>query len=360
MGLIPGKHIADESIDSRHFVDASIDAEHLSNSAKDEVLNSKNFLIGIKSLSSISSGTSSSLATNALAKLIVNSSTNGLISGNSTTDGIVDIGPKNITQIISSSYEAIMDANDQIYGRITTSTSAQAGTISWDGTTTVLTSDTTGLVSGQMIAATVTGPYFEITAVTPSTSITITDPNSFGIPISGSALHVLTLTLSYYKNPSSETAYTFSSASDIILFFPESTGLNQVPFQSLNEFGGFSEVIDNSIDATEVSFDPTGLTNTVSTDVDGAITDLDSAISSITTSQTVIESVASQTTSGPTTLTDTLNNDASATNYMLIVNGIGYIDEVSLGGAGNREITWDGSLFDFEIGDILHMQYNIA
>jgi hypothetical protein len=52
----------------------------------------------------------------------------------------------------------------------------------WDGTTTVLSKDTSGILVGDWIRLDSDGQYFEITSVVANTSVTILNPNSWGIP----------------------------------------------------------------------------------------------------------------------------------------------------------------------------------
>ncbi len=68
-----------------------------------------------------------------------------------------------------------------------------AATYTWDGTTTVLSGDTSEVAVGDYIRLAVDGQYFEITAIDPNVSVTIDNPNDLVIP-SGSTLSTKAVT----------------------------------------------------------------------------------------------------------------------------------------------------------------------
>lgn len=67
-----------------------------------------------------------------------------------------------------------------------TAESALTGTWTWDGTTTVLSTDTSGVVKGDWIKDDADGQWFEVDSVVTDTSVTILNPDTLTIP-SGSA-----------------------------------------------------------------------------------------------------------------------------------------------------------------------------
>jgi hypothetical protein len=292
-----------------------------------EVLNTKNVLVAKRTDTTLATGTGSTLSSNALISEIVSNSTSGMTGGGSSTDGIVTSAPGNISQLRNSAMEAIQSgSNEQIYSRITASTAAQGGTSSWNGTTTVSMTDTTGVAPGDFIGATTTGPWFEITAETSNVSVIITNPNGFTIPSSGSSVYKLTMTLSFFKLVAgTETAHTMGTSADIYIKFPESHGLAEMPFQAMDEFGAFPEIIDTNVTASEVTVIDT-FDNSASTILQTILDDFDTAITSAAATGYTPhqEAVTAQTITGTdTALTDTLNTaPVSSASVLLFLNGV--------------------------------------
>jgi hypothetical protein len=72
-----------------------------------------------------------------------------------------------------------------------------SGTWTWDGTTTVATTDTSGVSIGDFIGINVNGAFFEISAITPNTNVTILNPQSLPIP-SGTGIRKRITTLLWH------------------------------------------------------------------------------------------------------------------------------------------------------------------
>lgn len=363
MAQIPGKQIQNTTIDSNHYVLGSIDGQHLSSDAMLTVLESKQTAVSKRFASAIASGTSSSLATNALAGRYINSSPSGKILGSSSQDGIVTASPNNINQIRNSANEEIQDgSNNQIYGRVTSSTAAQSGTWTWNGTTTVASDDTSGVVTGDFIAQSATGPFFEITSISANVSVTILNPSSFTIP-SGASAYKLTLTLSYFTLPAGvQTAYTFTGSVDILVKYLESTSLYDEPFQPMDEFGSFAEIIDVDVDAAEVSYDPTGNTYALGSEVQTAIDQLDAAIGTVTSNWVVLENITTQTITGTDTpITDNLNFTPVAGTFSLYLNGLvqkyGATFDFTVSGTAITWLASTGTAVDLATTDVMQITY---
>ena len=61
-----------------------------------------------------------------------------------------------------------------------------SATYTWDGTTTVLSGDTSEVSAGDFLRLDVDGQYFEITSITPNVSVTISNPEALVIPTGSS------------------------------------------------------------------------------------------------------------------------------------------------------------------------------
>ncbi len=72
-----------------------------------------------------------------------------------------------------------------------------SGTWTWNGTTTVSSTDTSGVSIGDFIGINANGPFFEISAITPNTNVTILNPQSLPIP-SGTGIRKRITTLLWH------------------------------------------------------------------------------------------------------------------------------------------------------------------
>ena len=234
----------DDSIDSAQYAPSSIDAEHLSTDAKQGVLQSKLFIAYLSALA-IAAGSGSTLATNAFIKKIVDASGSKAHSGDTAVEAIVTDAPNNKCQIRDNgTHDAVKDASDRdVFARITDSQTTITTDLAWDGSTTVLTSDTSEAVVGDFIGLSAAGPFFEITTVNSNVSFIISNPGSLTIPTGSGAStsQILTLTLSFFVIIATvETAHTMGSET-IDVLFPETYDLDGLPFNTLVNSLAFGE-----------------------------------------------------------------------------------------------------------------------
>lgn len=233
------------SIDSDQYVDGSIDGIHLSSNAKDEVLDSKHIIIGIKGNGAFTAGGLSD-SNNTIDDIVFSSSRSSKEGGDSSTDGVVVDVVNNIVQLRDDATKdpiRNVTSNNVVYGRITSSATPIAGTHTWDGTTTVLSDDTSGLTTGDYVRQSSTEPAFKILSITPNTSFVIDNSKSLTIP-TGSGLEDVSFTISYHHiSLGIETIHVFGSATDLNIRFPESTSLLDIRFTDtkLSEDTGFGD-----------------------------------------------------------------------------------------------------------------------
>lgn len=207
----------------------------LATGAKNAVLASK-IMAAVFSVSSLAVAAAGFVEDNATTKAIMDASSTKQIGGDGSTSGLVTSASWNRVQVRDSSsndpYQTA--AGEEVYARLTPTQSTPSGTWTWDGTTTVLSNDTSGVSVGDWIAQASGGPYFEITGITPNTSVTITNPGSVTIP-TGSGVDRLLLRVTWYyeANGGSETGYTFSGTDTADLLVPETAGLDQLGWQAL-------------------------------------------------------------------------------------------------------------------------------
>jgi len=234
----------------------------MSQDAIDAVLGSKQFAFGLETFR-FTTTASTSDSNNALTKKIVDASTSKMVGGTSSADGLVTTGVDNKVSIRDSDTNDPIEtaSNEQIYGRLTASGSgALSGTWTWDGTTTVLSDDTSGVAVGNFIRNATDMQLFEITSITPNVSVTISNPGSLIIPTASGAEEVA-LTLSYYYEAETtdvETAYAFAGATDIDTAVRESMSVSSAPFNALQSGVAFSEILPAShshtlVDITDVT-----------------------------------------------------------------------------------------------------------
>jgi hypothetical protein len=211
--------------------------------AKQDLLNSKRFAFGVQT-NDFTASSSTSDTGNTLTKEIVDASASKLTGGSGSVSGIVTSGADNRVSIRDGYFnDPIEDLfNRQVFGRLTETINTPSGTWTWNGTTTVTTGDTSGVVVGNFIRLSATDPLFEITVINTNVDVTITNPGGLTIP-SGSGIQEVPLTLSYLvDNGGVEQAHTMAGE-DIDLVFRESLGLNDAPFNSLQSGTAFSEIL---------------------------------------------------------------------------------------------------------------------
>lgn len=249
----------------------------LSEAAKQAVLQEKRFAFGVQLVDLAATG--SSTTGNALTKKVMDLSVSKAVGGSSAVSAIVTTAPDNRCEVRdNATNDPIHGVYSDVYGRLTQVSTALGGTYEWNGTTTVLTDDTSDVVIGDFIKHLATGACFEITGINPSTSVTISNPGALTIPTgSAGGNYKTTLTLSYYEENGSdvEVAYTFSSAKDIDVLFREGLDLYRAPFGALSSGVAFAEalpaththVLANITDVTSTSAEVNQVTDGVSANV---------------------------------------------------------------------------------------------
>jgi hypothetical protein len=138
--------------------------------------------------------------------------------------------------------------HDEVFGRLTGTPVALVQTYTWDGTTTVLSSNTSEVVAGDWIKLDSDAQYFEVASVNAGVSVTILNPGGLTIPTGATASSKLKLTLTYLYEDSSniEQAYTFLATKVVDLLFGESLTLYEAPHNALQTGVAFQEIISGS------------------------------------------------------------------------------------------------------------------
>jgi len=221
-------------------------AHAVGSAAKSDVLNSKRFAFGVQS-NDFTTSAATTDSGDAITKEVMDAAASKLAGGSGSASGVVVSGPDNKASLRdATTNDPIEDgSNRQVYARLTLATNSPTGTWTWDGTTTVLSDDTSGVTVGNFIRMNATSPLFEVTAVNANVDVTISNPGGVTIP-TGSGVQEIPLTISYYVDiAGTETAHTMGGES-VDIVFRESLGLDDAPFGSLQMGQAFSEVLPAS------------------------------------------------------------------------------------------------------------------
>ena len=217
--------------------------------AKTDVLNAKRFIFGDQA-NTFTASAASSDTSNALTKKIFDASLTKKIAGSTSLSAIMSTASTNKVIIRENTTNDPIEntTHDEVFGRLTGTPVALVQTYTWAGTTTVLSSNTGEVVVGDWIKLDSDAQYFEISAVTPNTSVTILNPGGLTIPTGATASSMLKLTLTYLYEDSSnvEQPYTFLATKVVDLLFGESLTLWEAPINALQTGVAFQEIISGS------------------------------------------------------------------------------------------------------------------
>lgn len=219
---------------------ARSDHDHgISAAAKLAVLNSENKAWGVQADDVVLTAATSD-SNDALAKKILDASQTKRTDGSSTVSGIDTTAPsstqENKVQLRDATTgDPFEDAsNRQVFGRLTDAFTDITADLTWNGTTTVTSADTSGAIVGEWIGFDSDGQFFEVASIAANVSFTITNPGGLTIPTGSGASgsQKVDLTLSYFVDISgTETAHTHSGA-DADIIFIESLGFADASYQS--------------------------------------------------------------------------------------------------------------------------------
>lgn len=221
----------------------------MSAGAATDVLNAKRFIFGDQA-NTFTTSAASSDTSNALTKKIFDATLTKKIAGSTSLSAVMTGAPTNKVTIRENTTNDPIETtlHEEVFGRLTGTPTALAQTYTWDGTTTVLAGNTSEVVVGDWIKLDADGQYFEISVVTPSTSVTILNPGGLTIPTGATASSKLMLVLTYLYEDSSnvEQPYTFAAPVVVDLLFGESLTLYEAPHNALQTGVAFQEIIPGS------------------------------------------------------------------------------------------------------------------
>lgn len=262
---IDGTKLADDAVDSEHIASTAVDGDHLSTDAKMTVLDSK-YQLALDTFTSFSAGSSTTAACTDKA---LTAATTRKFGGSSSVKGLITTAGDNKAFICKTTGgDKIQNASgEEVYGRITASTNALAGTSAFTlnsnqvaGTDTAYTSE---LSANDWIKLNSSGKYYKVASIESDIALTLAsnylEANGSGACSEG------TVTLSYYTiHTGAETAHTMAGET-IDVQIPESYSLYDIPFNALVSGQGFSEEFAGDHNHDDRYFTETELSKTTAT-----------------------------------------------------------------------------------------------
>jgi hypothetical protein len=212
--------------------------------AKTDVLNAKRFVFGEQAIDFTTSAASSDTGNAITKKLLDVSLTKKIAGGTSLSAVVTDASFNRVEMRDSQTHDPLTTpTNQEVFARLTATPTVIAAVFTWDGTTTVLSPDTSEVLVGNFIRLTADGQLFEVSAINTDVDVTILNPGGLTIPTGATASAKVALTTSYkYEDVSDvEQPYTFLATTLVDFVVPEALTLWEAPLNALQTGIAFVE-----------------------------------------------------------------------------------------------------------------------